>query len=69
MQEFLIWSEEHGAWWAPVSVGYTTSIVKAGRYTEPVAKKICRGANYGSTFHEIAIPVPQGIPARKGPAS
>lgn len=69
MPEFLIWSEEHGSWWAPDHCGYTTSIVKAGRYTEQAAEKICRGANYGGTFHEIAVPVPHGMPARMGGAS
>lgn len=30
---WLIWSNEHNAWWAPNSLGYTPSITKAGRYT------------------------------------
>lgn len=63
MPEFLIWSEEHGRWWAPNEWGYSNSIREAGRFTEARAKAIVEGANYGGTFHEIAIPVPEGIPA------
>lgn len=66
MPEFLIWSEEHGRWWGPGECGYTSSIREAGRYYAHAAERICQAANYGGTFHEIAIPVPQGIPARRG---
>lgn len=56
---WLIWSEEHGAWWAPGEHGYTRSIVEAGRYSEDRAKEIVARANYPlGTFHEIALPDP-----------
>lgn len=63
MRKFLIWSEEHGAWWAPDRWGYTHSIIKAGRYTAEQAINICAHANVGG-FNEIAIPVPEGVPER-----
>ncbi len=33
MPEYLIWSNEHGAWWAPGECGYTTVYEAAGRYS------------------------------------
>lgn len=60
---YLIWSEEHGAWWRPARRGYTTSIKDAGRYLLSAAEEIVRSANFGGTFHEIAIPCPAGIPS------
>jgi hypothetical protein len=62
MPQFLIWSEEHRAWWRPMSRGYTDSIRDAGRYSEEQAKRICKDANFGGTFHELAVPLPVGIP-------
>lgn len=39
--EYLVWSNEHGAWWRPNSQGYTTLIQAAGRYSREEALKIC----------------------------
>ncbi len=64
MDDYLIWSEEHGAWWRPYARGYTVSIVAAGRYSAERAAQIVRDANAGGRFHEIMVPVPEGIPAR-----
>lgn len=63
MEEYLIWSEEHGAWWAPDERGYTTSMRKAGRYPFHTADIICKQANFGGQFHEVMIPVPVGLPS------
>ena len=30
--KFLIWSNEHGAWWRPNRLGYTLLLHEAGRY-------------------------------------
>lgn len=46
-QAWLIWSNEHKAWWAPDSVGYTKSRKAAGRYTRGEALNICSDANCG----------------------
>jgi len=34
---WLVWSNEHGAWWRPNTWGYTYQISEAGRYTEAEA--------------------------------
>ena len=46
-KEWLIWSEEHDAWWRPDHSGYTVHRESAGLYTFAEAIKICKGANYG----------------------
>lgn len=66
--KYLIWSEEHGGWWRPLTWGYTNSMAAAGRYSEAEAHKIVTEANKvvhaGSgilpdrKFNEIAIPDP-----------
>lgn len=44
-KEWLIWSIEHSAWWAPNSLGYTKDRESAGRYSFEEACDICHGAN------------------------
>lgn len=46
MKQFLIWSNEHGAWWRANSCGYTTAVAGAGVYTKEEAEKICKNANH-----------------------
>lgn len=61
--KFLIWSEEHGAWWRMGRWGYTTQIREAGQYPKAEADQIVRDANFRpGAFNEIAIPVPPGLP-------
>jgi len=43
--KWLIWSLEHGAWWAPDSRGYTPDRDKAGRYELREATHIAGNAN------------------------
>lgn len=57
MSVFLIWSQEHGAWWNPNRAGYTTSMIRAGRYTEAEARAISDSANAGGTFCEVPVEV------------
>lgn len=45
--EWLIWSNEHNAWWRNNRCGYTSSYEQAGLYTFEEALRICRDANYG----------------------
>ena len=55
--QYLIWSNEHRAWWGPNSRGYTPSVHKAGRYDRDFALNICRNANFVPTSspNEIII--------------
>ena len=55
MGKYLIWSEEHGAWWNPNSAGYTMTMKRAGRYTRSEAHKIADSANGGGTFCEVPV--------------
>ncbi|MCR4297541.1 MAG: hypothetical protein NUV75_02125 [Gallionella sp.] len=38
---WLIWSNEHNAWWGPGCCGYPSDIASAGRYTLEQAINIC----------------------------
>lgn len=42
---WLIWSNEHRAWWGPAKLGYFTNTDRAGRYTREHAAAICAQAN------------------------
>jgi hypothetical protein len=58
---YVIWSEEHLAWWGPGHHGYTRSLAKAGRYSKEAADHIVTNANQflgPGKWHEIAIPDP-----------
>lgn len=44
-QRFLVWSNEHGAWWRSKRNGYTKIRSDAGRYTLLEACKILEAAN------------------------
>jgi hypothetical protein len=55
---YVIWSEEHGAWWRAGGAGYTRSLLGAGRYSETEARRIVKRANRyvaAPKFHEMAI--------------
>ena len=56
---WVIWSEEHGAWWRPGKWGYTRSLREAGRYPEAEANAIAEQANrYSDVLKEVALPDP-----------
>lgn len=55
---WLIWSNEHGAWWRPNSAGYTTFLGGAGRYSEQEAIDICRTARNGFTVEGVPTEIP-----------
>ena len=58
-RDYLIWSNEHGAWWGPGERGYVREIARAGRYSKEGAEMICRRANHRpGLFNEIAFPGP-----------
>lgn len=56
MNEWLIWSIEHAAWWRPDEMGYTASVYDAGRYSQERAAAIVAHANIAA-FQECMIPV------------
>lgn len=43
--KWLIWSNEHLAWWNPGEKGYTMIRAEAGRYSYEDALRICREGN------------------------
>ena len=42
--DYLIWSNEHAAWWRAGNRGYSRGLAYAGRYTREQALAICRNA-------------------------
>jgi hypothetical protein len=42
--DYLIWSNEHRAWWKTGGWGYSTGLATAGRFTKQDAMRICRDA-------------------------
>lgn len=38
--EYVIWSNEHRAWWAPVERGYVQSLADAGKYSRQRAMQV-----------------------------
>lgn len=55
--DYLIWSHEHGAWWKPNSLGYTTNISRAGVYSRDDATDIVRRATIDWTRAPNEVPV------------
>jgi hypothetical protein len=58
---WVIWSEEHRAWWGAARWGYVVRLTDAGRYTEAEAREIVKQANRAIApprFNEIAVPDP-----------
>ncbi len=59
--DWVIWSEEHAAWWGPERRGYTDSLAQAGRYPQEEALTIVAVANFycqTGTWKECAFPDP-----------
>lgn len=58
---YLIFSNEHGAWWRPSRCGYTVMLKAAGRYTRDEALSICAHARDGMS----GTSCPSEIPVRE----
>lgn len=56
---YLVWSNEHRAWWRSNARGYTTELAHAGRYTKLDALKHCAGRD-----QEPGQPLPE-LPVRE----
>ena len=73
---YLIWSEEHGQWWASLC-NYTNQIELAARFTEANAKAIVEEANkyiepssglrHERLCNEVMIPDPIPYPRYEAP--
>lgn len=74
---YLVWSNEHRAWWRPNNSGYTIHFEQAGRYSrdEAIKNSQTRSREEGEPMPEIAIAEqdviecriithPAGVPAR-----
>lgn len=58
---YLIWSNEYGAWWRANHAGYTIDLALAGRYSREEAISQCATGRNGYT----ATRVPAEIPLRE----
>jgi len=58
---YLIWSNYHGAWWKPDRAGYTPSLDQAGRYSREQAIEQCAHGRDGYTSR----PHPPELPLRE----
>lgn len=56
MDEYVIWSHEHSAWWGPGGAGYATRLSRAGRYTRDEALGVCARAAPGNANRVGALP-------------
>ncbi len=69
---YLVWSNEHNAWWKPNGRGYTMFAAKAGLYSFGEAKSICwKGRDGwredGKVPDEVLVPI-EGIPEEFRPS-
>jgi len=56
--KYLVWSNEHRAWWGPSRCGYATGITGAGQYSRAAAIAICRDALLSSAQVGVIAEVP-----------
>lgn len=64
---WLVWSNEHNAYWRPNKCGYTQDVAQAGRYPVAEADSICQDAEPGrvhlsrdgSIPPEVMVPAPE----------
>lgn len=62
---WLVWSNEHGAWWGPNRSHYYTDINSAGRYTLEDALAICKlRSRVADNPEEMIQPSPEWLEAR-----
>lgn len=67
---WLIWSNEHAAWWKPRGMGYTGIIGEAGRFSfgESVAycEAMSRHQGADGVPKEVALLAPEAVKALMG---
>lgn len=68
-KQYVIWSNEHQAWWRPRSIGYTRWLEDAGRYSESQAKEISQSGDMitaqGKRKCEFMMLAPESMDAVK----
>ena len=71
-RKYLVWSNEHRAWWGPNYQGYLLTISHAGRYSLREATIICTNANAylpaTSEPNEVMVLAPEEL-TEAGPAN
>lgn len=55
---YVIWSNEHSAWWGADMCGYRASLSSAGRYSREDALGICTGARGGRYYNDNPTEIP-----------
>jgi len=55
--KYLLWSNKHGMWWRPYSMGYTRDIDKAGRYGEVEAMEKVRNSAMCGVLEQVTCMV------------
>lgn len=73
-ETYLVWSNQHRAWWRPDSSGYTRNVSHAGRYTQAEALSISFKGRDGWKYDhgipdEIAVPLSSIPEALRGTAA
>jgi hypothetical protein len=56
MSQYLIWANEHRAWWGPGRCGYVRRVEQAGRYSHQQALDICTRAIPGTSLDIGMLP-------------
>ena len=57
-EQYLVWSNEHRAWWRSDRCGYSKLVKAAGRYSREEALEICANARDGWGAGEIPSEIP-----------
>lgn len=58
---WLIWSNEHRAWWRANGQGYTATVADAGRYTLHEGKNICHEAGTMDMYPNATTQIPAEV--------